>query len=373
MSGTIRGRIECAIAAADEFLCAGEYFKNVYDVLSGHPLATVVSLGYGSGGTGMGYPNDPGALSDNAHFVVRMDASARRSFPFYIFVTVGGVNTAVAESVTVLQQSAPTSGSGQVMISAAVGIGGDENPYNGTQNADGTDTKPTQIWDVPTGGTNVLALGARNSTLGTDGVNKNNVQPLYSQSQPSQDCRQHIVCDDDTFIFFWDDNYPSGVFEMTVLGCPVTLNDLTYPRPLYLFSNGATAFFTGNFSNWNSGITAIDTAEDQFEAGSLLVASYDDVLASAYQPDADGGRDLLPVYFGSYDSNDGAADRGLRSQSELLKAVYGVASEDTINSLEYFVIGNSSTTSRKYVVPWDGATTPGSGFDRSGTDFTRAP
>lgn len=367
MAGTIRGRIESLVNEADEHLNAGVIFKNVYDVLSSHPNTTLISLGYG-GGTGTDYPDGANPFGDNAHFVFRFDSAAT---PWYLFCTVGGISSAVAASNVQVDGSTPFSSNATVCVSAAVGIGGDENPWNGTESADGTDTKPTQLWADPGGGgTNVQVVPASNSDSGSDGSNKNNCLGLYGESSPGQTVRYQIVCDDDTIAFIWDER-DNGTWEYTVLG---TLDDsphlASYDKPLFGFTDTAPPAMNSSLGVDYSGATHPDDTVLTWQGLEIEPLQNTSLHNADYYPDDFGARyPLFPLCFGSVTTG----NQGYLGETSFVRVGYSIPSGDTDTALEFAAFGTLTTNQVVYLFPWDGATTPGTGTTRAGVDFTRVP
>lgn len=374
MAGTLRGRIEALINETDEHEQAAAILTNIYEVLDAHPQTTLISLGYGSGGTGTDYPGGANPFGDDAHFVFRFDTHGGRSWPFFVYVTVGSVSGFGAASDVQGDGSAPSSGSGQVFVSAAIGIGGDENPWNGTENADGTDTKPATPWANPGGGgTNVMVVPASNSDSGSDGTNKNNCLLVYNESTAGSAARYHIVADDDAIVFAWSQG-DTGDYQVVFFGA-ITANPglASYPTPFACWKTTAQTQevqLSTPYTDDNSGVTDPDTSEANWQASRVQLIGPVQIFEAPYMPnDAEGLFDSFPLGFAS----DQSGNAGYRGETSFVLTTWGVAAQDTDVAQELFIAGPSSATNNKPVIPWDGATTPGSGVARTGTDFTRTP
>lgn len=372
MAGTYRGRIDCLINEADEFLNAGVAFKNAYDVLQAHPTTTRIALGYGAG-TGTDYPGGANPFGNGAFCVYRFDTAGARTFPFYVFLGVSGVTSGAAASSFNAQVDGGNGSAsvGQVYVSAAVGVGGDENPWNGTENNDGTDTVPTTFWAAPGGGgTNVQALPASNSTSGNDGTNKNNCLLWFDQTSPGQ-AAMSVVCDDDGMTLLSDPGN-TGAWIFVHLGYFTPNQGLaSYPAPLVAWKRaaGSTVNLSSAQSQDLSGVTDPDQTVGTWEAAPVRLTTYD-LLSSTYLPnDAESTFDAYAIGIASAETT----VAGFRGETRFAQVTYGIAAGDTDLGQDLFVSGPGTTASVKELTPWDGATTPGTTATRAGVDFTRVP
>lgn len=374
MAGTFRGKVECLAAEANEFLNSGVVFKNAFDVLEAHPQTTRIALSHGTG-SGTDYPGEANPFGNGAFGCWRFDSTGSRAFDWYLFVSAAGITSGVTPSSLGLQADGAngSSSSGYVLCSAAVGVGGDGNPWNGTENNDGTDTIGTPLWANPGGGgTNVQVVPASNSTSGADGTNRNNCIVAFIEGTPGNDARHNIVCDDDTFVLTADAG-DNGSVAIAVLGAFDANPGLaSYPAPIFCFKRDDTASpsIGTDLGPDESGVSTPDQTVATWQAGSVVLVGPTDIFSSAFYPNsAEGLFDSFAVGL----ATDEISIKGYRGQSEFIQLTFGVPALDTDTAQNLFVSGTATTNQVKEVSPWDGATTPGTGVTKQGTDFTRTP
>lgn len=171
MSGTIRGRIGIWFPGegADgdtsvEAVIAQGVFTNLYEFFDAHPNATILATQFGSGGDenissgtpGIGlFGEDPQHWMRNAFFLVRMEPTGSRSFPYYLlwqWADNDNFGDSPGNPASIDDDSNGRDLS--IGVALAVGEGGDDpdfNPWTGSMNADGADTKGSTVWDAPAG------------------------------------------------------------------------------------------------------------------------------------------------------------------------------------------------------------------------------
>lgn len=386
MAGTIRGRIECFTDEGglgnNEGAMAQVCFKNLYDVFDSHPNATLVALQYGSGtftgfttGTGGGtdYYDGAAPFEDNAFAVFRMETSALRAFPYYVLIqwtAFNGLGDPPGDPAA--DHGAGTGNDGYVGISFAVGEGGDENPWNGTTNADGTDTKGDPVWAVPSGGTRVH-VWPRDNNPGrpSEDTQKRLLWDILDWNVVGLN-RHHFIMDDDS-LWLLNDQGDNNDWRVTYFGLYTPRPELTPSYPLTLVADinlpidesgglneGAHEMSVLHPGDVSEGVKLIrfsrvpDLFTDQRQPNDLLSpAQFDEFGFQMF-----GEEGIFKGYFGVLDS---------------MREIYGVASGDTNAALTTAFFGGTSTNSIKAAVPWDGSTTPGTGATRGGVDFTRTP
>lgn len=386
MAGTIRGRIEAftdeGALGNDEGAMSQVFFKNLYDVLNAHPNTTLVALQYGSGtytgfttgsGGGTDYYDGAAPFEANAFAVFRMETTAQRSFPYYILIQWAAFND--LGQVPGDPASDRGGGSGNdayVGIAFAVGEGGDENPWNGTTNADGTDTKGDPVWTVPGGGDRVHVWPRENNPGGTgedtqkkllyDLLDWNVVGPL----------RQQIVMDDDNIWLAHDQN-DNNDWEVTYFGLYSPRPELSPTYPICLMGEEDIPFQEdGSISDFTREFSVLHPADTAQGVRYFRFSRIPELFTSTRQPN-----DVLsPVQFdevGFHVFGNEGYFKGYFGVIDDMREIYGVASGDTNAALTVAFFGTTTTDSEKAVFPWDGATTPGTGATRSGVDFTRTP
>jgi len=377
MAGTIRGLIEQNISnvGVSRIERASVIFTNLYNLFVSHPGVTIVALSYGSGGTGTDYYDGAAPFGDNAFFVARMEPNAGRAWPYYIFVKVGGTLTSAALTGLNLASTGggvPAAGAGAVLFQTAVGIGGDLNPWNGTTNADGSDTHPAQIWKIPVGGSNVIVLPSRNRGGGADGVNKNSAHEIYYFHSGMSDSshRYHFLMDDDNFIVAYNLGNPNYYQTAFILAFEPNPNISVYPTPLLELSISLSGSFNPNGFDRQGGLANPNTS-DMVRQSLEVEWNNPPGFSASFQPNvlAGGAFDAYP--YSCWSGTSGLM--GLAGHSDFIGTVMGIPTHGTDLAMNWTVIGSPNTGDSKLVVPWDGATLPGSGLTREGIAFTRAP
>ena len=366
MSGTIRGVIECLSSEPDEYKDNSNVFKTFFDALDAHPNTTRIALGYGTGGTGTDYYDGVNPFGNDAFAVWRMNVSAGRTWPYYIFLmspSAGGSTTSNSSGCQSNGGNFSTS-SAYVVMSACIGLGGDLNPWNGTTNNDGTDTIPASLWKVPVGGTDYVPFPSSNRvnpSPGVDSATGKNCFTILETGAASATVRYHMVMDDDSIVCVADPG-DTNTIQFVYIGIYEPVGHLTVNTPLVAYSEVIGSVDTSHSSN-NSGVIGTDNFVRDLDIGwdgSLFTTALQpDEQAGAYVPqsvqilsDAEiGGRGFL-----------GWADESMWTIG------FNIPSQDTNLALTLVTFG-PSTNIVKPIIPWDGVTTPGSGTLRTGTTF----
>jgi hypothetical protein len=350
-------------------------FASVYDFLNSHPGTTRIALGYGIGGTGTDYPGGGNPFGSLAHAVFRFDTNGNRSWPFYIMIASGNDNSrsdAITEYFFTSSGSSVGGSNGVCVMSACIGIGGDENPWNGTTNNDGTDTLPSDRWWVdPSAGTNHKPFPCSNAPRGRFGSDpasdERGVVPLCNQFG-ANDHRWWMFADDDSFIFFFDDadsGTPVGWALVTLRPDP----SISHPNPLAMVRiTGTNNPQIDNF-DYESGVSHARDAE--IGASSSPVTMYTPRWAESdvyTENEQSGNNDTFPMLIVAGPS-EWDSDAFIGSHYDLIEVQRaGGVHGDTNAALDKAQLcGNGQIG---YVLPWDSATTPGSGATVTGIQFT---
>lgn len=406
MSGNVRGIIDCRLPNQVNYNVSRDIFKRVFDYFNTHPGMTRIALRRRNGVAGasnLGYW-DAGATSwadgntalgswDRLFGVFRVNASASRSWPYYIIV---GISENVSTTLYYQESAAPSTNGSCVYIAAAVGIGGDLNPWNGTTNNDGTDSHPTPLWKIPTGGSAVAVLPASNNGVYTHATNKNNtcaiVGNLNAVTTGSGNYRFSIVGDDDSFVFFCDQSDIGTVTNFMFVGPYVSRSGITASTPLAMYraADGAPTDGTvcgttvgGVNGSYNGGIVAPDSLIGfASPRQGLLYAPMlpSNVLSSSGQPNyATNKREIWPMLLRTNgtgvgdDTNAGGGFAGY-IPTTALGLTSSVNVYDLSSDKKTIFVGNNSPLNVQVSVPfWDGTTTPRSTLTRDGVTFSRAP
>ncbi len=276
MAGTIVGSIEHRLNNVSSPDTNSQVFKTLYDFFNDVANCTLTALSYGTSGTGDNYYDEADPFDDNA-FAVFTFASA--ATPFDVLIQWSD-----AETWTSTRLSGGTSADGVGMMVALREDG--TSPWNGTTNADGTDTHGTPIWTP--GGSTLHVLDVSNTTGGTYATNRENLQEV-SQDYTSGFGRMHMFADDDTFIVLSDPT-DNGDYRLSGGGLFVPRTGLTVARPVFMFgsttsndigdSNDIIGTTNGNGSREGGLLTAAPGTVIPFSFGQAP----DDLFNNTFQP-----------------------------------------------------------------------------------------
>jgi hypothetical protein len=363
----------------DSRIAAHAAFKNLVDFLDAHTGTTRVAHGYGSGSVGSpGSDHWDGAnpYGTGAFAVYRFDTNAGRTFPWYLFVGMGP-DPDDSDSMTEWRHDGTTNSStyGMVVLSAAVGIGGDENPWGGSENNDGTDTIPsptTDLWVAPGGGgTNVKVIPASNSSSGSGGAeDQNEVMSLfYEQSSTDDIWRAHYFSDDDVFFACKASEQDPGRHSMVAFGWVENVNpNLSHPNPVFGYRNSGGTINSNDLDaqDYDGGVTHSDDAEVNWPASEIILQVPSWTSVRGYIPNQQtNARAIVPIDV----ITDTPGERCyVGTIGDMIRMTRGPAPVNN-SDLSQVVLGDDSGNEYwQWVLPWDGTTPFGSGLTREGVD-----
>lgn len=181
MAGTVRGKIECLISTGNAFNQGQNVFTSIYRFLKTQlePAGVVTEIarhgGLSSTAANVNYHDEADPFLTNAWFVFRFNTNGGRTWPWYLLVQWARGDTSDfgqspgSPGLILNSSAAPAPGESIVGYQCAVGIGGDQNPWNGTTGAQATKGSP--VWRVPAnGGTNVAVFPRSNSADWLHGI-----------------------------------------------------------------------------------------------------------------------------------------------------------------------------------------------------------
>lgn len=212
MSGTPSGSFDhCTVTAAANTQNQ-EIFTNLFRFFNG-PLrsgsyVSLVALQYGASGTGTNFHDQSNPFGENAFAVFRVNSgsvpgagpSIRRAQDYYVlFQWADAANFGTAPGAPARCSGvAATDGVGIAIAWRDDGL----SPWNGTTNANGTDSKGASVW---TAGVSVLhVLPRSNDTGGSFSVAKENLHKIVDHATAGNLCRYHFIADRDSLIAFFD-------------------------------------------------------------------------------------------------------------------------------------------------------------------------
>ena len=390
MSGRIRGKIEMVLGGATDENCA-RLFKNIFDFFESHPNMTRIALQYGLNGTGTDHFFGTNPFGQQAFAVWRREPTIARSWPYYIFLQSSAGSDGSGGAAFSSFGSAPgdpghisASGGNDEFIgfSAAVGIGGDENPWNGTTSNDGTDSKggsaanPTgsdgnpAVWRIPAGGSEVAILPRDNNTGASDTVALTDKALCLPIADNPASPRYNIVADDDSI--WWSFVMSTSTTTRLEWRCGglclyTPIGGFSDPRPLILLQEET---FTDDLSDGRFvGIVNPHRGQD------LPVLDYNlnnsdinvgvgDAVPSLVSGKQQGAAPRIRL------ATEGGR-RGYVGVIDTMPCFAGSPSGTTGTDKRFVSYGGETFLGTKLSHPWDGVTTPGSLTRTSGFDFVR--
>jgi hypothetical protein len=410
MTGQVRGRVECYHVpnVSEGRVISQEIFTNLYKTCLLHPNMTEIARhgGLGGGALNVNYWDEVNPFNNNAWFVFRMNTSAvnplylgPRTYPWYMLVQWyrgdQGLFGTSPGNPGLISGITGNSGDGRVGVQFAIGIGGDQDPWNGTGTL-GTSVKGASVWKIPTGGTGVLVWPRSNNVGGAHATSMQNCTEIYFRNTggfgtgPSQ-C--HIIMDDDNFLFV-NRVLDTATYSFQYFGLYTPHPDLNPTYPMVSFGTGVNTGGGGgiipiNVSAQHGSITG--TGVDAFSAGTtsntggvpgpnpavdgvrgLYVDRYASLLfgADARQPNRffnPAQCDEYPIPFMMYEH---PAHYGYAGQVDFIREITSIPTHTRNTGVgDRMVFGSNTTASVKISAPWAAGILPGSGVTRGGVAF----
>lgn len=168
MAGTIRGRIDTYHNALGRYKNAQSLFTSLYKFLKNLEVAGVTTEiarhgGSGGGAANVNYHDEVSPFLANAWYVFRWNTNGGRTWPWYLYVqmsrsdTLNDINAAPATPAAFTDLTTYTNW-GLVLSQAAVGIGGDQNPFPFTGTMGANTKNSTYVWRIPASGGTHLGI-----------------------------------------------------------------------------------------------------------------------------------------------------------------------------------------------------------------------
>ena len=389
MGGTIRGLTNVAASEETSHKTRSVMFKHLFDAFEAHPNATRIALQHGTNGSGTGYWYESAPFGQQAWAVYRMNTSAARTWPYYVLIQGAAGSNGSGSAATASWTAAPGDpaqgnggSSGVVGIACAIGLGGDENPWNGDTGNAGADDKGGSaafplgsdgngtVWRTPAAGTGVLVFPRSNSAGGTDVAVQHNMA-LITETSENGPRVQHIVMDDDSIWIVWDEGM-NNKFRMIYCGLYNPRPGLTVDRP-FMMRRGDLPINTGTSNADREGIAFPDSADGtpvrncEFVRETTAGGNHASSPCRAVEPAAFVTEpDSIHVTEGSPVGFCGLWDGA--------PYVAGRFSSQVSADRQWAYFGDNTTNPVCQRVPWDGVTHPKSVVHSSaGYSWTRTP
>jgi len=387
---TIYGKIDCNIAAGspNSIYWQNGVFKAAWDFFKYMETAGVCTEvgryngvyppGYtlpGATGAGTDYPGDATPFGNNAWFTFKMNTTANRNYPYYIHMQIGYFNTygTTTNHTGFVNGSNNSAYWGRIGVQVARGIGGTENPWNGS-GALGSSTKGAEpFWVVPSGGSAVHVLPRSNGAAGAHVTSRKNAASLTG-TDSSSTARVHFISNGDGILILH--TITSTSYTYAYVGSLQGDSSLSKNR-VVMIAAGTTGIALPIVTSQTFGDLA---GTSDYQGGVIMPGTgvytvQNDRLAktisSTYQPN----KQYSPARYDEYPipiyCNESAVE-GLLGfiPTDLVTETYGIASHDTNTALTKAFFNNGTTTQPALSVAWDGATVPGTTTSRDGVSFT---
>lgn len=411
MSGQVRGRVESlhSTAVSENRVIPQEIFTNLYRTFKLHPNMTEIARhgGLGSGASNINYWDEVNPFTNNAWFLFRMNTSAvnplylgTRTFPWYILVQwnrsdQGFFGTAPGDPGLSSANGAGSGNDSRVAVQFAIGIGGDQNPWNGTGTL-GTNVKGNPVWKVPTGGTGLLVWPRSNSVGGSHATSMQNCTEIYYRATNgwgNSPSKCHIILDDDNFLFLHS-VADAQTYSFQYFGMYTPHPDLNPLYPMVAIGTGFNAGGGGGVIPINIGAlqgSTTGTGFDAFSSGTfnntggipgpnpvtdgirgLYVDRYSSLLygVDARHPNRYFNPpqcDEYPIPLMMYEQ---PSYYGYAGQVDFIREITSIPTHTrNTGSGDRMVFGSNTTSSIKISAPWAAGILPGSGITREGVAF----
>lgn len=338
-------------------------------------LCTIIASNYGTSGTGEDFHDGANPADDNAFICAAWDAGSGETFYVY-------VQWADAELLSGTLMLGSTSNDG-VGISMAVRDDG-TNPWNGTSNDDGSDTKGTPLWTD--GGSTVRVFPRSNATGGSHSTNKNNMVPIGNIASTNSIGRFSFVATEDGIFFVGDDTDDANFNTTVYVGryTPRSGLESLITLPYVMISSNLDQGAFGLGAGFPHGGTDGNDARN----GGILVLPINDVMdltttvpsggqqSTFYQPNqiiSPNEFEPTPYSVFAHESGKTAGANGTGAfglagflDIDLVSSVYNSPTNQTNSDSTLGYVGSTTIAARKWSVNWDGGASPGMGTSRLG-------
>lgn len=349
----------------DAFVAMAKCFDAKYTRIASYYGRTDLGDGAGTGLTG--YTGEAGMPGENAWGVWRM-ATTPKVYVMLRFCHDRSLGDSGGEA-------SPANSGVFIQMCADTADPASPGPWNGTTNNDGADSYasgPTLIWTPPGAGS--LFIAPRGNSLNGTWVGKRERYMMVTNAVwGSTPMRVSMLTNTDSFTILVD-RHNTGYYRATHFGpyVPRTGIDLTTPKFAAFCCDLPIATGTEygpQYTNTGDGGGILDPKDVTLGTYSF----YRDRLGwvASLQPNelpATVETDEMAMPIGIYQGGAGAR-RGYAGDLAYIGEVFGLQTHDTNADLTRAVFGEVTLQNWKLVVPWDGATVPGTGVTRDGVQF----
>jgi len=325
--------------------------------------ATLHASNYGSGGTGFGYYGDANEAGENAWAVFKFLASASsvRTTDFYVLIQWADTSAFGASpgDPGSFENGISTDGVGIMM--AYREDGGD--PWNGTTNANGADTKGTPVW----AGAGLHVLSKYNET-GARSTNKEDLTYLWDVASNTT-AMLHIVGDADAMFFVYYGADITILDRVIYLGAYTPRDGLVIPNPYVMTGNFQSLLQTTVTSGDSSGIMGITESRN-----AVAMKLHEQNLVTFYQPaDVGNGYEYVEVpIMISRSGGDDPVEFGWLGHlnTDIVQLAYNQPLNAATPTFNRAYLGNNANAGQyRFSVKWGSSAPPSSGRSREGIVF----
>lgn len=368
MSGTLHGSIDHNIAAGisekpsrDIFAAAANYFDSKFTKIAWQK-------GSGFSGTGAlgGYTSDTNRSGDNAFGVWRWDRiDGKKLYILLQWAYNSNLGVSPGNPAT-NNQLANTVG-----IQFAMRLDGG-NPWNGTTVNDGTDTKNgTSVW---TAGASTLLVWPRVNDTGGSSTTKSGLMAMMPGTTVAH--RFGIMSDDDS-LYWYSTTTSTSVSQVGFFGPYSTRSGIT-PNLGYVCLNSTqsapspadnTVYGTTTGNSTREGGASINAAGGVRACRTFILSSLGNSIYQKNNLASGTPYDVIDVFICMDDST--GPTQGLIGKLNVsdIAVTYNMPNFDTNVGKTRVCIGDSSLASWKWLIPWNGSTTPNSTASQTGVQF----
>ena len=372
MSGTLVGVVDTYHTPGSPANGNQEVFVNLYDFMQRNVTvgnAALHASNYGSGGTGFDYHDGANPAGENAWAVFRFLASASslRTTDFYVLIQWADTDAFGASPGNPGSLSNGTGDSVGFMM-AYREDGGD--PWNGTTNANGADTKGTPVW----AGTGLHVLSELNET-GARSTNKEDLTYIYDVGTASSS-RVHMCGDADGMWFGNDGQSGSGsngtLDNIYYLGVYTPRADLAITNP-YIITSSFQPYLQASSSYTLSSASGAMSLTESRNAARVGLRCRDYIWSFSHPEDLGAGPEYIefPIELArsaTYDSEEFGLLGHLNT--DIIRLTYGPANNSANAAFTRAFIGDTnSTNDHKFSLAWGGGSAPDTAITRDGVVF----
>lgn len=227
-----------------------ELFKNVTDtlnLLTASNTVTRIAFNTGSnagGGNGQGFHNEFNHWGRNGWACYRFNSTETRTWDWYLllqFTSQSGNfgdapgNPGLANGVAEPQNT----NEGTMAVAAAAMVnsaGSSVNPWNGTTNNDGNDSKGDPVWATGSAGDRLFVLPRSNSDDGNFAASRENMARTFNSTGTTNDMYYHVVASEDGIVIAADFS-ENNSWCINFIGSyePLPSVSSSIPTPLWMY------------------------------------------------------------------------------------------------------------------------------------------